>query len=217
MSSYQLQNTDDFPFEAGDTLHYVLTYVNGGNITADEVMVSFPTTALLQPIGQGEFFMDSLSVSDSSLVPLMLRLVQDNPEDAAIEYAPQVSWTSNGKSYSRKYRILVETESMGTGVAPSSPTIPKHGFTLYGNYPNPFNTTTIIRYQLYKQMPVKLSIYDILGRQVATLVDAVQPAGNYQIVWDGKNTDGREVASGIYFCQFQAKQVVENRKLVLLR
>lgn len=73
-------------------------------------------------------------------------------------------------------------------------------FSLQQNYPNPFNSHTTISYQLSAISNVKLVIYDICGRQVRTLVDTQQPAGNYQIVWDGSDDRNLPVAAGVYFC-----------------
>jgi flagellar hook assembly protein FlgD len=95
--------------------------------------------------------------------------------------------------------------------------IPKSKYILYENYPNPFNLSTTIQYQLYEQMSVKIAIYDILGRLVTTLTDGLQPSGNYQVVWNGRNRDGQEVASGVYLYLFQTKGMKETKKILLLR
>ncbi len=71
-------------------------------------------------------------------------------------------------------------------------------FALHQNYPNPFNPTTTIRFELPKATKVYLVIYDILGREVARLVDGQLESGYRQVVWNGKDRYGRELASGIY-------------------
>jgi flagellar hook assembly protein FlgD len=80
------------------------------------------------------------------------------------------------------------------------------------NYPNPFNSTTIITYQLPRQEQVVLKIYDILGREVTTLVDSKQYAGVYDYQWNPKN-----MASGIYFYSLNTASVHMQRKMVLLK
>jgi len=98
-------------------------------------------------------------------------------------------------------------------------------FTLEQNYPNPFNSTTAISYQLsaisYQRSAVSLKIYNILGREVRTLVDEEQPAGNYRVLWDGRDNSGKGVSSGVYFCRLKVKgerlKVEKTRKMVLLR
>jgi subtilisin family serine protease len=85
------------------------------------------------------------------------------------------------------------------------------------NYPNPFNPITTIRYGLTEPGIVKILIYNILGREVVTLVNHVKPAGNYIAVWDGKSSQGLEVSSGIYFYRVEAINFVDANKMVLLK
>jgi hypothetical protein len=77
-------------------------------------------------------------------------------------------------------------------------------FTLAQNYPNPFNPSTVISYELSTASYVKLKVYNILGREVATLVNKQQDAGDYRVEWNGKNIDQQPVSSGIYFYRIQA-------------
>lgn len=88
---------------------------------------------------------------------------------------------------------------------------------LVGNYPNPFNPSTIIEYSLPRQSQVQLTVYDLLGSPVVTLVDAVQPAGTYSIRWDGRDTDGRPAATGIYFYRLKTDSYSEAKKMLLLK
>jgi subtilisin family serine protease len=85
-------------------------------------------------------------------------------------------------------------------------------FALHQNYPNPFNPSTFIQYYLPKTCHVTLKMFDILGREVATLVDEQKPAGAYQVTFDG-----RSLSSGIYFYRLQAGSFTETKKLVLLK
>ena len=94
--------------------------------------------------------------------------------------------------------------------------IPKK-FILYVNYPNPFCSETKIRYALPEDSDVTLKIYDITGQLVRVLVDELQEAGYYTVSWDGKDKNGREVPSGIYFYRIEAGSFVTTRKAVLLR
>ena len=96
-------------------------------------------------------------------------------------------------------------------------------FELSPNYPNPFNPSITIAFTLPvvdsygEASPVTLSIYDINGRKVQTLVDNTVPAGNHEVVWDGRDKSGAEVSSGIYFYRLQAGKFVQERKMVLMR
>jgi len=85
-------------------------------------------------------------------------------------------------------------------------------FTLYQNYPNPFNPSTVIRYTLPVTSHATLRIYNILGQEVATLLNEVKQAGTYTVDWSAEG-----MSSGVYFYTLQAGSFVETRKLVLLR
>jgi len=89
---------------------------------------------------------------------------------------------------------------------------------LIGNYPNPFNPTTTIDFQLHKAAKVTVEIYNILGQKVATPVhNKNYLAGKYNIVWDATNDSGQQVASGIYLYRFKAGNFNKVKKMILLR
>jgi hypothetical protein len=92
-----------------------------------------------------------------------------------------------------------------------SSTAPKT-FLLEQNYPNPFNPSTTIRYQLPVASEVKLEVYDVLGKKIATLVSERQSAGSYQVVW---NASG--LSSGTYFYRLQAGTFVETKKMIMVK
>jgi len=90
-------------------------------------------------------------------------------------------------------------------------------FALGGNLPNPFNAATAIKYELPEDCRVTIEVYSVLGRKVATLVDGEQEAGYRKVVWDGKDNDGRQVPSGIYFYKMTAKDFKSTRKMTLMK
>jgi len=90
-------------------------------------------------------------------------------------------------------------------------------FGLSQNYPNPFNPATTIRFSLETKAHVRLSVYDILGRKITTLINEELPSGNHSITWNGKDYKGNEVASGIYFYRIETDSFSETRKMVLLK
>jgi hypothetical protein len=91
------------------------------------------------------------------------------------------------------------------------------GFHLAQNYPNPFNPSTRINYQLSANSYVTIKVYDVLGREVKTLVDEEEAAGEHTVIWDGTNRDGRQVVSGIYYCRLLTPNGSIIRKAVLIR
>ena len=90
-------------------------------------------------------------------------------------------------------------------------------FALHGNYPNPFNPMTTIKFDLPRQAHVKLSVYDIAGRLVKTLVDEVRPAATHTVVWDGSDRSGRRVASGTYYYVVQSDSFRAVQKMMLVK
>ncbi|MBT7921093.1 MAG: T9SS type A sorting domain-containing protein, partial [Candidatus Marinimicrobia bacterium] len=94
--------------------------------------------------------------------------------------------------------------------------LPKE-FALHQNYPNPFNPVTTIQYDLPKAAHVRLIIYDIMGREVATILNAEMNAGYQSIIWNTRNNFGKPVSAGIYFYHLQTKGFVKTRKMVLLK
>jgi hypothetical protein len=85
-------------------------------------------------------------------------------------------------------------------------------YFLSQNYPNPFNPSTKIRYEIPIESKVLIKVYDILGREVATLVNDYQKAGRYQVEWNAGN-----LASGVYFYSIKAGDFYSTKKLILLK
>jgi len=85
-------------------------------------------------------------------------------------------------------------------------------YSLYNNYPNPFNPSTTINYDLPKQSNVTLKIYNIVGEEIATLINQEQNAGRYQVQWNAA-----QLASGIYFYQLKSGDFVSTKKMILLK
>ncbi len=90
-------------------------------------------------------------------------------------------------------------------------------FALYPNFPNPFNPITTIKYDLPRDSRVNLSVYNVLGQRVVTLVNGWQKAGYKSISWDGKDEFGRQVPSGIYIYRLQADDFIQSKKMILLK
>ena len=88
---------------------------------------------------------------------------------------------------------------------------------IIGNYPNPFNPSTTIRYALGVDSPVSVRVYNMLGQEVATLVDGFQKAGEQSVVWHGVNNFGQSVASGLYIYRLQAGNTVMTQKMLFTK
>ena len=91
-------------------------------------------------------------------------------------------------------------------------------FALQQNYPNPFNPVTKLRYAIPKNGLVTIIIYDMLGRQVKTLVNQTQQDAGYKsVIWDATNDYGNPVSAGIYLYQIRAGEYMQTKKMVLLK
>ncbi len=86
---------------------------------------------------------------------------------------------------------------------------------LYENYPNPFNPSTNIRFSLKNKVHAKVVIYNTVGQVVRTLVDAPLNAGIHTVQWNGTDSRGLKVASGVYLCRFTAGRVHQTRKMMI--
>jgi len=108
--------------------------------------------------------------------------------------------------------VTVAKEMYGTTTrVEKEPSTPKRE-ELCQNFPNPFNPTTEIRFSISKLSTVKMKVFDILGREVATLVNEQRAAGNYSVKWNASN-----LPSGVYFCQLRAGSFVGTKKLLLMK
>lgn len=168
-----------------------------GTFSARAVRVTLAGTGQL-PEGYGLYVMDrdhrsAIAVADSSFVV-----------DVSAAFPV------------RRLRLLLGTMPYADEHGDGIPLVPL-AFGLSPNYPNPFNPSTTIRYQLGGQSAVRLEIVSLLGRRVRTLVDATQEAGSYSARWDGLNDAGRAVASGVYLYRLHADGFVATRKMLLIR
>jgi len=102
---------------------------------------------------------------------------------------------------------------LSTGKEQALPTT----YAVQQNYPNPFNPETTIRFQVPEATRVSLKVFDLLGREVATLINDEKEAGFHSVVWNGRNSRGHQVASGVYFFRIEAGSFVETRRMLLVR
>ena len=89
--------------------------------------------------------------------------------------------------------------------------------SLEGNYPNPFNPSTTIRYSLKEAGPVSIEIYNIKGQLVRTLINEVKEAGNHTIVWNGRDKNNSSVSSGVYFYKMKAGKYSSTKKMIMMK
>jgi len=145
------------------------------------------------------------------LVDEALKYKQNLREDAVYQYQPRRN------EFTKTFTLVVGKEEFVAGQTAGVQGAPEN-FVLEQNFPNPFNPETAIRFGLPQQSFVTIKIYDLAGREIATLLDRVElPAGRHQRVWDGRDAQGRVVVSGIYFYRLVAGSFITTKKLTLMQ
>jgi len=138
----------------------------------------------------------------------------ESPNGKSIEeiefFSPDYGWASGDYGSIFKYDAT-------TGIGNDSPNGKLESFSLYSNYPNPFNPVTNIKYYLNISGDAELSIYNVQGQKIRTLIKEFQTPGAYNFTWDAKNENGSRVSSGMYFYQIKLDNEVHAKRMILLK
>lgn len=161
-------------------------------------------------------FKDAFNVSKNWYASSYLSIDEGPIIDMVENYRSQLLW----KNFMANPEIQPMLDSVGfvpdnTDVIYSQ-TLPKD-FLLEGNYPNPFNPSTTIKFELPRRQNVELNIYNMLGDKVRTLVNNVLPSGENKIVWDGKDENNNVVSSGVYIYTLRMEDKIYSSKMILLK
>ena len=196
---------------SGDTL-WIQRYNSGGN--TDDIPMS------LSVDGSGNVYVtgNSGTVKYNS-TGVQQWVAPGNRVDLAVDASSNVYVTGSTNSGNSTFYTTVKYIQTPTSVEEKIFGVPGE-FRLEQNYPNPFNPSTVIRYQLPVNSLVSLKIYDLLGREVATLVNEEKPAGSYEVTFDGKNLSRQKnggLASGVYFYKLQAGDFVETKRMLMIK
>ncbi len=182
----------DIPYEPGKTYHIRI----GGDIPASlyDVWVT--------PPGGSEM----LLANDYTFRTAQIGV--DSLRNVGIFYS-----TTIGPAMISNIKVAKEYNTGVKADAPAQIT----DFELLQNYPNPFNPTTAITYSLSEAGLVRLTVYNVLGQKIRTLVDKMQLAGSHTITWDGSDMNGRAVAGGVYFYEINAGTFKQVKKMLYLK
>ena len=204
--------TDTFSSHIDSNIDIGFNWENCNDVEND---VTYKLTIELEFFGNtytdiyNDIFDTTISIPTNNLDPLLGGL---NIEETILTwfveaYDDEYSVTSDSGQFILIRSLLSVNETLD---------IPKD-FVLHHNYPNPFNPTTTIRYDLPKDSKVQIMIYDIMGRVVRILVNEKQNGGYKSIIWNGTNDFGQEVGMGMYFYRISAGGFVQIKKMVLLK
>ena len=160
-----------------------------------------------------------IEVADGVMLPLRIDGCDLDPNSADETRSLIVQWGSNSNTENwlrpscwAYLEVFVDSSILAIDDASML-----KQFKLYSNYPNPFNPVTSIKFDLPKASNVNMIVYDVLGKEVKTLVNENRNAGTYTINWDGRNNNGTMVTSGLYFCKFITPEYQRTQKMILLK
>ncbi|MBD3402205.1 T9SS type A sorting domain-containing protein [candidate division GN15 bacterium] len=164
--------------------------------------------------GEGPVAYLTFTIDDPSLTEVVLEpTVMENPRHEMMFIYNEI--TDNGPVGPRTEDPVFENLAFSlTGDTDSE--LPTE-YALSQNYPNPFNPTTQISFSLPTPGNVSLEVYNVLGQKVTTLVDGNMGAGNHVVEWDGKNSAGVGVSSGVYFYRIATDNFVDTKKMMMLK
>jgi hypothetical protein len=193
-------------------------------LSVDNAYVQFENTSA--PVGTGIAFNPALLSGQATRAPIVFDVSPTAPY-SILHFTLTISSYLNYSDTASQVRTTMDIPfdvPLGNPTAvgdDNDGSLPDH-FELSQNYPNPFNPTTHISYSVAAtpgQGPVhtNLTVFNVLGQEVKTLVDKVQSAGTYTVDWDGTSDSGMKVSSGIYFYRITSGDFVETRKMALLK
>jgi len=193
-------------FHGGNEYVYYLEYIGAGtNNLANAFSVD----------SDGNFNWSGSIVSFSSVTSSKSRLVSDIFDNGVSVLA----WSDERQDAGGIYAQNIQTDGSLGGIVTAeltSFTALPNEFVLEQNYPNPFNPTTNIKFRIADFGSVSLKVYDVLGNEVAILVNEEKPAGIYEVEFLSA-MNSRQLASGIYYYQLRAKNFIETKKMVLMK
>lgn len=218
---------------------YYETYVNPHNST--QVFVGEGGQIFVSENGgkDWEFFMDGYMLAISPSDPQLMLAARGSKQGGGMKMSRDggQTWQAMDNGWHKPSVYLIRFDvfnpnkvyvgSTASGlycctISPSevtdkNPLAPLKDYALFQNYPNPFNGVTIIKYQLPVAEYVRIDVLNLLAQRMSILVDEHKQAGNYRVLWDGKDESGRNVASGIYLYQCKIGEFSDVKKMVLMR
>ena len=179
---------------------------------------------------EGDSWLFGVKSNIRDLVKLSFEGIENIPVDYEVHLLDETTKTTrdlrlknhyalaaNGENYPTRFTLFVGKTNYINSQLKDLQIIPE-SYALFQNFPNPFNPATTIRYSLPAPGRVTLKVYDILGREIrALLVKEYRDAGYQAAVWDGRNSAGNIVSSGVYFVKMESESFIQIRKMLMIR
>jgi hypothetical protein len=200
--------------EPGETFELYLEVFNGGSSSASNLF------AILYSLNENCMVIDSTAIYGNiepeegqwNYGDPFIITVSPDPVDSLMDFQLDIIANSGNYQYHLYFSIPL---SINVNVLENSNRKPTT-FSLTQNFPNPVRENTEIEFAIPYRTRVSLSIYDVSGRRIATLLDDIKEPGFYRVIWNGRDSMGRRVPSGIYFYRFEAGKFIKTRKMVLI-
>ena len=206
-TNYTLGVSGD-PISNGIFVHFTGNYGGAGNQTSPDVIIPISPAETIIKYTAGmtcAALKYENKTTNSRLVYLAFGfegIAGPNPTSAAQLIEKSMTW------------LMGETSVMDRDIPAQG--LP-NDFALDQNYPNPFNALTMIEYRLPLTGYIRLEIFNVLGQRISTLFNGIQQAGYFRVSWDGKDSSGRIVPSGVYFYRLETENFLEVKKMLLLQ
>ncbi|OQX57609.1 hypothetical protein B5M50_05535, partial [candidate division KSB1 bacterium 4484_219] len=205
------QPTDYFGAIVGRVLHVGVGKINLGVFLAEAPSANYQPMAFVGPVMS---YYEKITENFDRLTDERWQaLVQGGDLPARPDWVNIYLADETGQAMEKGRELSGE---IYTNVENSAKEVPRR-FSLSQNYPNPFNPGTAIVFSLERTEPVTLSVFNLMGEKVATLVDGIKPAGEHRIYWNGRDVQGNLLPSGLYFYRLQTPSRTLTRKMTLIR
>ena len=220
---------DELEFNPGSSMQIPINLINGDNLLSFEMECEYDPDALTIETIDWSNLISHFSIENNNTVGNFkvagmgtspdgeegvfgILNIQVNPNFNDPQTIVNVAYRINESEYVDNMTVVINNSSLGV----DSDAIPL-AFNLYSNYPNPFNPTTSIKYDLPNKSMVNLTIYDVMGRKVMSLINDYKPAGSHSVQWNATNYLGEHVSAGMYIYIIQADDYRQVKKMILLK
>jgi len=183
--------------------------INSGNIFTDTLSFVFMTGSVSDPdgdvIGYRVEFSDNLDLELPATSGNNVEIAYSDLADILdVNASVTVTWSVISTDGLDEVESGSRTLTLETGSLGVNDDVMPNKFALYQNIPNPFNPVTNIRFEIGKQSNVTIKVYNLIGREIAVLTNQSYASGHYSLVWDGKDSYGQQVSTGMYFYEITA-------------